>query len=98
MLSATYNDAAMAAIIRWDPPTKPNGIIVGYELQITTIPPATHVYQTWLQPSSRKLQYPVPALCTNYVVLVAPATAAARANFSTRPFTANSPGMTRTNR
>ena len=83
----------MSISINWETPSKPNGIIVGYLLEISVAnepPPVQH--QIWIQPNVHQYNYPVKVLCRKYVVKMAPATAAARASFISGEVTASSPG------
>ena len=84
----------MTISISWDEPTKPNGIIIGYFLEISVKSEASVQHRIWFGHDSRGYKYRVTVLCRNYLVNVAPKTAAGTANFSTKYIIANSPGRT----
>ena len=91
--SVTFDYESMKINITWDPPEKPNGIIIGYQLKISIVNQAEVQHQTWLSPNEKQYQYPVPVLCRNYVVQIASATAAAMAPFVSAEIKASSPGI-----
>ena len=88
----SYDYFTMSISINWETPSKPNGIIVGYLLEISVVNETTMQHQTWIQPDVHQYNYPVKVLCRYYVVKMAPATAAAIASFISEDITASSPG------
>ena len=84
----------MSISISWNETSKPNGIIIDYLVEISVTSEASVQHKIWLGHDSRGYKYQVSVLCRNYLVMVAPKTAAGTANFSTKYIIANAPGMT----
>ena len=82
----------MSISINWETPSKPNGIIVGYLLEISVANETSVQHQIWIQPDVHQYNYPVKVLCRKYVVKMAAATTAGRDSFISEHITASSPG------